>query len=66
MTQTTLYGNIGKWSGLASGVLALIASQVPPGNATNYVAMAAALLAGVSHAANGQGNIQSKTGGAEQ
>jgi len=66
MTQTTLYGNIGKYTGLASALLMAIVSQVPPGNTTNYLAMAATILGGVSAAANGQGNVQSQTGGPDQ
>lgn len=64
MTPTTKYGNVGKWSALVAGLSMVIGQSLP--ETGQYAALAGMLAMAVGQWANGEGNVQSKTGGPKE
>lgn len=61
VTKTTLYGNIGKYAGIAALIAGAVLPTLPA-DAQQHVAQAALALTALANAFNGQGNIKSVTG----
>lgn len=61
MTATTKLGNVGKWTALFAGLATVVGQTIP--ETGQYAQLATLLAMAVGQWANGQGNVQSKTGG---
>lgn len=61
MSPTTKAGNIAKWTALAAALSTVVGQSLP--EASGYANLATLLALAVGQWANGQGNVQSKTGG---